>query len=171
MDMEFDPGLTALEVLGIAIKSELDAARLYDRLAKEVEDHTAREKLRSLKDEKRRHQKTLEGLYAKRFPGVELLLPSRSIIRGDLTIIKGDTSVPELLELAMEVERSQEEFYLNLARRSQDQAGRIILRRLIDMKRVHYNFLKAEYNLLPQVPECYEVGDFHLDRGMMHFGP
>ncbi len=34
--MAIDPGLTSLEIMGLAIKSEVTAADVYDRLAQRV---------------------------------------------------------------------------------------------------------------------------------------
>ena len=60
-----DQGLSALEVLGVAIQSEIEAASLYVRMAKDVRNTSLAAKLSFLRQEEEKHRALLEDLYAR----------------------------------------------------------------------------------------------------------
>jgi len=164
-----DPNLTALEVLGIAIKSEIHATGVYEKLGRMVRNRALRERLAFLKGEEEKHRKLLEELYAKSFPEVELKLPERSLVPMEVAMREGIT-VPELFKLAMEAEETSEKFYRELAERTRDQSGKALLRYLSKMEHGHYELLRNEYELIEQFPEYYKVEDFHLGEELIHLG-
>ncbi|MFQ6118054.1 MAG: ferritin family protein [Candidatus Bipolaricaulia bacterium] len=165
-----DPKLTALEVLGIVIKSEIHAAEIYGRLGKMVRNRALRERLAFLMGEEERHRKLLEELYMKSFPEVELKLPPKSLVPVEIAMKEG-ISVPELFKLAMEAEETAERFYREMAERARDQSGRSLLVYLSKMEHGHYELLRGEYELIAQFPDYYKVEDFHLGEELIHLGP
>lgn len=64
-------GLTGLEVLGVAIRSEVEACRFYIQALKGVQNPILREKLSRLAAEEKRHRQILEERY-KRSSGEEV---------------------------------------------------------------------------------------------------
>jgi len=165
-----DPNLTALEVLGIAIKSEVHAAEVYEKLGRMVRNRALGERLAFLKGEEERHRRLLEELYRKNFPEVELILPERSLVPMEVAMREGIT-VPELFKLAMEAEETAERFYRELAERTREQSGRSLLLYLGRMEHGHYELLRSEYELIEQFPDYYRVEDFHLGEELIHLGP
>ncbi|MFQ6090026.1 MAG: ferritin family protein [Candidatus Bipolaricaulia bacterium] len=151
-----DPKLTALEVLGIAIRSEIHAGKVYERLFKMVRNPALRERLQILQGEEEQHRKLLEQLHAKSFPDVELKLPQRSLVPMEVATKEGIT-VPELIQLAMEAERRSEQFYREMAGRAQEQG--------------HYHLLENERELIERFPDYYKAEHFDLGEEAIHLGP
>lgn len=169
--MAENQGWTAVEVLGVAIKSEIEAASLYGRMAERVRNPSLLTKLSFLRQEEEKHRTMLEELYGKQFPDVELQLPSRSLVPtvDDRTL--SQMQVPDLFQLAMKAEQSSAHFYSREADRSSDPAGRTMLRYLSNVERGHYQMLETEYDLVARFPDYYNADDFHLGDELMHIGP
>lgn len=169
--MAIDPSLTSLEVMGLAIKSEVEAGQIYDGLARKVKNRALKEKLLFLRGEEEKHKAMLEEIYAQSFPEVELALPPRSLLpKVDLALSEG-TTVPELLDIAMEWEKLSEEFYADFAQRAENVRTRAMLQHLSKMESSHYHLLKAERDFVSQFPDYYNVEEFHFGEGMVHLGP
>jgi rubrerythrin len=169
--MVIDPGLTSLEIMGIAIKSEVVAGQVYDRLAQRIRNRALKEKLLFLKGEEEKHRIMLEEMYAQSFPEVKLALPPRSLLPKVDIALSENTPVPELLEIAMEWEKLSEEFYADFARRAEDARGRAVLQHLSGMESSHYHLLKTELDFIAQFPDYYKVEEFHFGEVMVHLGP
>jgi rubrerythrin len=164
-------GLTALEVLGVAIKSEIDAAALYERMAGKVSNITLVAKLDFLRQEEQKHRRMLEELYAARFPDVDLQLPAKSRVPTIADDDVGSLTVPELFQLAMKAEQLAASFYGEQADRSRDEMSRTVLRYLSNIERGHYHMLETEYELLSRFPSYYSADEFHVGDDLMHVGP
>ncbi|HOU23730.1 MAG TPA: ferritin family protein [Anaerolineae bacterium] len=164
-------GLTALEVLGVAIKSEVEAASLYARLRERVGNSALAAKLRFLQTEEEKHRTMLEDEYQRRFPEVALRLPPGGIIPLPREEDVSHLTVPELFRLAMKAEQSAAAFYAREAERSRDEAGRVTLRYLSNVEQGHYQMLETEYELVSRFPDYYNADDFHLGQELMHIGP
>ena len=164
-------GLTALEVLGIAIKSEIQAASFYGRLVDRVGNSSLAAKLRFLQAEEEKHRAILEGEYKRRFPDIDLRLPSTSVVPLPDQVSSADLTVPELFRVAMKAEQTSAEFYAREAEQTRDDAGRTILRYLGKVERGHYQMLETEYELVSRFPDYYNADDFHLGQELMHSGP
>jgi|YNPNPStandDraft_1061719.scaffolds.fasta_scaffold03345_5 rubrerythrin len=169
--MEIAADLTPLEVLGVAIRSEIEAAGLYRHMLTQVVNRDLRGRLEFLIGEEEKHRRILEELYARRFPGVELALPARSLVPTVQAALREDTPVPELFRLAMEAERLSEEFYRDQAGRAEEENSRATLTYLSRMERGHYELLRGEFELLQRYPAYYQVETFHPGEELMHIGP
>ncbi len=165
-----DPNWTALEALGIAIKSEIHAAEVYEKLFGMVRNRALRERLQFLKAEEEKHLRLLEELYRKNFPEIELALPEKSLVPLELVMREGIT-VPELFNLAMEAERQSEQFYREMASRTKEPSGKALLAYLSKMEHGHYELLAGEAELLAQFPDYYKAEEFHLGEELIHLGP
>jgi len=164
-------GLTALEVIGVAIKSEIDAAELYQRMAERLTNPSLVAKLGFLQQEEEKHRLMLEDLYAARFPDVDLQLPATSHVPTVDEVDVDGLSVPELFQLAMRAEELASSFYAAQADHSRDEKSRTVLRYLSNVERGHYHMLETEYDLISRFPNYYRADEFHVGDEMMHVGP
>lgn len=163
--------LTALEVIGVAIKSEIDAAELYRRMAERVGNASLVAKLHFLRQEEEKHRLMLEDLYAARFSDVDLQLPAKSHVPTIDDVNVEGLTVPELFQLAMKAEQLAAAFYSDQADHSRDETSRTVLRYLSNVERGHYQMLETEYDLLSRFPSYYSADEFHVGDEMMHVGP
>jgi rubrerythrin len=163
--------LTPLEILGVAIKSEIEAANLYRHMAGLVVNLDLQGRLSFLVQEEEKHRQILEGAYARQFPEVELALPPRSLVPTVQAAIQEGAPVPELFRLAMEAERLSEEFYGQLAGRAPEENSRTMLTYLSRMEHGHYELLRTEFEMIQRFPTYYQVKEFHLGDELVHFGP
>lgn len=135
------------ELLGIAIRAEIEASKSYSDLASKVSNLFLKEKFHWLAYEENKHREILEKLYKVLFQGDEVrvlektdeaLLPSIHI--------SPSSSLAEILYQAMESEKSAENFYANLAKRFKDPQEKI-LTYLSKVEHSHYMMLQSEYAL------------------------
>jgi len=169
--MAMDEELTTLEVLGVAIRSEIEAAALYARLAGQVRNDALASKLDFLRLEEEKHHSILKDLYVHRFPDVELQLPGRSIVPTVDSFKIAGLGVPELFQLAMKAELLASDFYAREANHSTDDAARTMLRYLSNVERSHHSMLQTEYELVSRFPDYYNADEFHFGDELMHIGP
>ena len=159
--------LSSIEVYGIAIKSEIEAARAYQRMVARTDRADVRKKLRFLRDEERKHRQLLEEAYQKEFPDVKLELPAQGLAPTLTAAVDRDTPLVRLFELAMEAEKASEKFYTEAAERSDSISGRRLLAYLSGMERGHYFVLKSEYDLMQQFERFESYKKFSAE----HLGP
>jgi rubrerythrin len=159
--------LSSLEVYGIAIRSEIEAARAYEHMATKFEARDIRRKLRFLRDEERKHRAMLEEMYQHDFSEVKLELPDKGLAPKLAVAIQQDSPVQKLFELAMDAEKLSEDFYADAAAASESQSGRKLLMYLSGMERGHYFLLKSEYDLMTQFDRYQSYKKFSQE----HLGP
>jgi rubrerythrin len=159
--------LSSIEVFGVAIKSEIQAARAYQKMVTVVESTDVKRKLRFLRDEERKHRALLEERYRREFPDIKLALPSEGLAPRLTAAVERETPIVKLFELAMEAEQAAEKFYAEAADRSDSQSGRRLLSYLSGMERGHYFLLKSEYDLMQQFDRFSSYKKFSLE----HLGP
>lgn len=142
-----DPKLTSLEVIGMAVRSEEDAAKFYGHISKMIENDLVRAKYEHLAREEINHGRMLVGLYRKMSGGQDS--PPR--VHGTPETAEGG-GVPEdmaeslesLLALAVRREQKAGAFYREAASRTTDLSGQRILRYLADVENGHELMLKKE---------------------------
>jgi rubrerythrin len=136
--------LTSVEVLGLAIRGEEEAAELYDQMAKMIKNKLARSKYEALAKEESRHKEMLLGLY-RRATG-EKEAPR---VPGGHRTAEGGFPVPlesmeDLLRLAICRQQEAQEFYRRAANQSTDHAARRMLEYLADIEHGHELMLESE---------------------------
>lgn len=149
------------DLLGFAIRSEIDSNQVYSDLADKYANPLLKEKFQWLAFEENKHKETLEKLF-------EAMLPEEKLEISDQTseeLFKRITLTPsstlvELLYQAMESEKKAEDFYAQLAGRVKSQF-RKILEYLSQVEHSHYIMLNGEY-LLAQEFEDY--GEKDIDK-------
>ena len=169
--MSVDSGLTSLEILGIAIKSEIEAAKLYERMESKVKNVDLKEKLVFLKGEEEKHRSIFEDIYRNKYPDVALKLPEKSMVPMMDVALAKEMSLKELFEVAMKAEKISEEFYTDLAKKSKDASGTSMLNYLSNIEHGHYNLLKNEYDMVVEFPAYAETEEFLLGDRLTHVGP
>jgi len=163
--------LTALEVLGMAIKSEIEAATLYAYMAEQTRNTLLVKTLQFLNQEEEKHRILLEDMYRRQFPNVELHLPAQSPVPIVSATALASMELPEMFQLAMQAEQLSADFYSRETERAKDISSRTLLRYLSRVERSHYHILENEYELMSRFPSYYNAEDFHFGNEMMHVGP
>jgi len=168
--MNREPDFTTLEVMAIAIKSEIEAVKLYTRMKESTENTDLQAKIDFLIDQEKRHEQIITDAYNKRFPEVELSLPPKSLVPAISDILEKEASLKELFEVGMEAETLAEKFYKDLAGKTTDPNSKKLLEYLSSMEHTHYSILEAEYNQL-QFGEDYNSDDYLRGERLMNLGP
>jgi len=155
--------LSSLEVYGVAIRSEIDAARAYQKMGELVESKDGKQKLRFLRNEEQKHRALLEEMYRKEYPDIKLELPDKGLAPKLVAAADRDAPITKLFELAMEAEQGAEKFYAEAAEQSESQSGRRLLAYLSGMERGHYYLLKAEYDLMAEFDRFSSYKKFSME--------
>ncbi len=169
--MAIDKSLAAWQVLGVAIRSEVDAAAFYNRLQGRVKNILLVQKLKFLALEEEHHRKILERLLAQRYPDKPKDVPESSLMPPIGVALPAEPSVPELFEAALKAEETAEAYYNYAAGRVEEEAGQRILAYLGRVERSHQAMIRSELDLIRRFPDYYNVEDFHLGEDLFHVGP
>ncbi len=149
--------LTALEALGVAIRSEIDAQEVYKDLASMTDNDILKERFMNLYHEEKRHQMLLEKKYNEMFPDVELKLPPSHLPKEVKTSrARKKMEIKDVLQLAIDEERRSREYYLDCAETAKDLSGSRMFRFLADMEFSHQMMLTAELELIDKYPAYFE---------------
>lgn len=169
--MTIDHKLPVWQILGVAIRSEVDAAAFYGRLQERVKNVILVQKLKFLALEEEHHKKILERLLGQKYPDKPKDVPEASLMPSIAVSVGADPSVPALFEAALKAEETAEAYYNEAAERLEDEGGRRILAYLGRVERSHQSMIRAELELLRKFPDYYSVEDFHVGQDLFHVGP
>jgi len=155
------------DLLLAAIKSEIDARDVYERLAMKVKTAFLLQRLDFLADEEAKHRKFLETVFKSKFPKKALTVPKESPVPlPSVTVEEKDPLVSQVLEKAMAAEKATKEFYESLMGRFKDDKDiREGLASLAKMEGNHYKLLEVE------VEKLRHEEDYVIDWPLMHAGP
>jgi rubrerythrin len=149
--------LTSLEVLGIGIRSEMDAQDVYQEMAQRICNPRAKERFHLLVAEERQHQTLLEEKYRQLFPDATLKLPPSMLPpKASTADLRRGMSLLDVLDIAIQEERHSRDFYLEGARHVEDLSGKAMLKFLADWEYTHQMELTIEYDMLIKYPNYYE---------------
>jgi len=137
-----------LRVLEFALEQEAKACEFYAALARQVKDRPLKNKLESLSEFERGHERVVAGLY-KDAGGAEPPIPAVKKRATDRALRK-KASVSDVLGMAIEAERLAQAFYVRAARKCQTEAQRAVLERLAEEEKQHEELLASERNLLEE---------------------
>ncbi|MFQ6038499.1 MAG: ferritin family protein [Candidatus Aminicenantales bacterium] len=144
------------ELLGYAVRSEIDSNKAYKDLAESVSNPLLKQKFQWLAFEEQKHREILEKLYGSLFPGKELQIPdqpSQELLKR--IEITPSSSLLDILLQAMESEKSAENFYARMAERMEGTAKKL-LEYLSKVERSHYLMLKSEYDAVQDFEDYAE---------------
>ncbi len=168
--MNMERNLTTLEVLAVAIKSEIEAVKLYNRMKEIAKNGDLEMKLDFLIAQEHKHKELLTEAYKKKFPDVDLSLPKKSLVPTIEETLAKNAGLKELFEAAMEAERKSEEFYGDLGGKTRDSNSKTMLEYLASMEHSHFSILEAEYRQL-EFSEDYNSDDYLRGERLMNLGP
>jgi rubrerythrin len=166
-----DRRLTALEVVGMAIRSEEDASKFYGHISKMIANGVVRTKYENLAKEEVNHGKLLMELH-KQMSGTEAKPPR---IPGEPETAEGGAvpeeiagSLEDLLKLAIQREEKAKNFYRKAAAETTDPSAERILQYLADVEHGHALMLKNELEAYLRDADWY----VHEETPeMVHAGP
>jgi len=161
--------LTLEEALSMALAAEVESSKLYEKLRDSVKNFVMKDKLQFLIEEEKKHQAIIENLFQKLFPSKKPVKVVKPIAPDIKIAIEKDSSVLDLLETAIKVEKIFEDFYQDLAEEVEQRGTQEILLYLSTMEHGHYALLRGEYDLCSRDEDYYARGDFQYD--MVHIGP
>ena len=169
--MPIDKTIAPWQILGIAIRSEVDAAAFYTRLQGRVKNILLVQKLKFLALEEEHHRKILERLLGQKYPDKPKDVPESSLMPPIGVSLPADPAVPALFEAALRAEETAEAYYNDAAMRVEEEAGRRLLAYLGRVERSHQAMLRSEIDLIGKFPDYYNVEDFHIAQDLFHVGP
>jgi len=168
MDRQQD--LTTLEVLSVAIKSEVEAVKLYMRMKELAKSSDLAGKLDFLISQEQRHQAILTEAYMKKFPEIDLKLPPKSLVPIIEEVLAREATLKDLFDAAMQAEKMSETFYRDLAGKTRDSNSKSLLEYLASMEQTHFSILETEYRQL-EIGAEYNSDDFLRGERLMNLGP
>jgi rubrerythrin len=144
------------DLLGYAVRSEIDSNQAYNDLADRVSNPLLKEKFHWLAFEENKHKQILERLHQALFPGDTLQVPDKpSEELFKKIIVAPSSSLIDILLQAMESEKVAEDFYARLAERM-EKAQKKLLQYLSKVEHTHYLMLKAEYDAVQEFEDYAE---------------
>ena len=135
------------ELLGFAVRSEIDSNKTYSDLAQRVKNPLLKEKFQWLAYEENKHKEVLEKLFDALFQGEKLLVPEQMATELIKHIeVTPSSGLVDILYQTMESEKSAENFYAELAHRVDEPQSKV-LEYLSKVEHSHYMMLLSEYTL------------------------
>ena len=163
---EFKRDLTALEILGIAIKAEISSYGLYKRFALRISNPVAKQRILGLAEDERNHYRMLSDKYSELSGEEAPPIPDTGDLR-QFDVDIGKMNNKEVLEFAAAKEAQAQKFYGAAAAKAADRSGKAILEYLVDMERGHEEVLRQEIKALEKNPLWHE----QQAAKFFHFGP
>ena len=144
------------DLLGYAIRSEMDSNKAYSTLSDRVSNPLLKEKFRWLAFEEDKHRVMLTKLYSALFPNQTVQIPEKPSEELFKSIdVSPSTTLVEILFQAMEAEKHAEDFYARLAERVGNSQERL-LHYLSKVEHSHYVMLKTEYDAVQDFADYAE---------------
>lgn len=151
-----DEKLTALEIVGIAIRAEQDAHQLYSSMAGQVSKAELKSELERLAVEEKKHEQWLTEYY-RQATGEETPPPVPDV---QITMfgpeVHDGMSLLQVLDVAIEKENAAEAVYAEARRRSDDPSGKRLLGELVEFERGHARKLKVFRDEIARNPAWQE---------------
>lgn len=164
---KFDRELTVVEVLGIAIRSEVSSYALYNQLSKRVENKMVKNRLVWLGDEEKNHRIILTDMYGdltgEKYPAI----PPTGNLRQFVDVPIEDMANLDVLKLAARKEELASKFYSAAIATLVDPKAKEMLEYLSEMETGHQDVLLQEIKHLEKNPLWHEQQAGQL----FHVGP
>lgn len=148
--------LTMLEILGTAIRAEIESFKLYTKIAAKVSNPIVKDKFTALAREEKSHRTMLEEIYKKRGGNQKLLVPKKSLKQTPGEIDVDKSSYHDILKIAIKKEKDARAFYLEALIKATDRSGKFILQYLADFERNHQRALEQELKALDDYPMWWD---------------
>jgi rubrerythrin len=144
------------DLMGYAIRSEMDSNKAYTDLSDRVSNPLLKEKFRWLAFEEDKHKEILMKLHKALMPNQNIHVPEKP--SGELfksIDVQPSTSLVDIILQAMESEKKAEDFYARLADRVEAGQKRL-LQYLSKVEQSHYMMLKTEYDAVQDFADYAE---------------
>lgn len=144
------------DLLGYAVRSEIDSNKAYTDLSDRVSNPLLKEKFHWLAFEENKHKEILMKLHQVLFPNQTIQIPeepSKELFKS--IDVSPSTPLIEILHQAMESEKFAENFYARLANRVGEGQKRL-LHYLSKVEHSHYLMLKTEYDAVQDFEDYAE---------------
>ena len=155
--------LSMEDILGMAVRTELQAHNFYKNLAEKVANLDVKKKILSLAADELRHKEIMEGLYRKTLGKEPVDIPAKGvpdILRAIAALqISNKTQVLEVLDMAIEAEAIAAKFYHHGADISTDPKMRGIFEELEREEDGHFNYLTSERGMLSGDLYWFSIND------------
>lgn len=158
-------GLTVIEILGVAVKKEIDAAKFYRNLAARIPNPIIQERFLTLAKEERRHRALLQMEY-KRLTGEQKMPVPQGKYKQQEPFDWDNASLEDALNYAIRAERDAQKLYAAAAKTSTDPRGKQMLDYLVEFERGHERMLISELNFYKKAPLWFEEQE-----ELIHVGP
>lgn len=144
------------DLIGLAIRAEIDANAAYTDLSDRVENPLLKEKFQWLAYEENKHKTSLMKFYDNLYEGEEAQIPDKA----DEALLPSidmspSSSLVDILYQAMESEKSAENFYTALSKRLEDPQKKF-LEYLSRVEHSHYMMLRSEYVIAQEFEDYAE---------------
>jgi rubrerythrin len=169
-DMGKERDYTTLEILSIAIKSEIEAAKLYGYMKEMADNSVLKEKFDFLISQENKHEQILKDAYEKQFPDIELKKPPASPVPLIDDVMSKSPSLKDLFEVAMKAEKMAESFYNDLAKRTNNPGSKSLLLYMAKMEHSHLVLLEVDYEQI-EMGKDIDSDDFMRGQRLMNLGP
>ncbi len=144
------------DLLGYAIRSEIDSNEAYSKLSDRVSNPLLKEKFQWLAFEENKHKEILMKLHSAIFPNQTIHIPEKPSEELFKSIdVAPSSSLVDIILQAMESEKIAEDFYARLSDRVGNGHKRL-LQYLSKVEHSHYIMLKTEYDAVQDFEDYAE---------------
>jgi rubrerythrin len=164
-----DAGLTTLEAVALAVRSEIESTNLYEKLAERVKNPEVKMVMKELAADEENHRQALMGLYTKMLGGQEPSIPDKDG-RDKKMAISPDAEYADIIRAARDKEVDSEDFYKKAAERVKDYRTRMFFLDVAESERKHAATLQKLLDRLKEDPHWFERDKADPFKGM-HVGP
>ena len=149
--MENLSSFSTKELLGMAIKGEIDSKEVYSKLERKVENPILKDKFKMLASEEEKHRIILEQFFKALFYNENIPIPKISF--------EPATPFVEIIHQAMNFEKESQKFYLEISKRFEDERKNI-LEYLNKVEETHFLILKNEYEMAQEFEDYDKMKEF-----------
>lgn len=168
--MSIEKSLSAIEIVGVAARAEIDAHKFYVEMAKRIRNKIVKERILTLAAEEQRHERILKNLLKKWTGEDDPPIPTQGPFKIE-EMIGADMSHEKVLETAIELERQAAKRYIEASRVARDDSGRRQLEYLSEFERTHERILVSELEALKKDKDWFEEDTFPGSDRPVHLGP
>jgi rubrerythrin len=164
-----DPGLTTLEAVALAVRSEIESTDIYEKLAARVKNPVVKTILTDLAADEEKHRQGLMNLYKRMLGDQEAAIPE-SDGREKKMDLAGDAAYEQVLKAARDKEFDSERFYKEAAGKVREYRTQMFFLDVAESERKHAATLQKLLDQLKEDPHWFERDEADPYKGH-HVGP
>lgn len=168
--MALEKDLTALEILGVAIRKEIEAQGFYTKMAERIKNRVVRERIMNLAGDELGHERLLKRIYTEWSGEENPPVPDKGITPAS-ELINDEMTHEQILETAIKQERAAVDLYIAASKKAQDDSGRRVLQYLSEFERTHERILTSELEYLRKNTDWFDEETFPGSDRPIHLGP